>query len=204
MVLGHMLALTRTIPWYHRDMLGGRWTRGDSATRHELRHYRLGIVGLGEVGRRVARLAAAFGMTIAAFDPYLGDTACAERHAVRSPSLETLVGTLDILTLHVPLTEETRGMIGEPEIASMKPGSFLINAARGEILDTEAALEALSRNHLHGLALDVFDPEPPDRSWPEDPRLILTPHIGGGTHEARASIGIRLWEKISAAYPPSS
>ena len=200
MVLGHMLALTRTIPWYHRDMLRGGWTRNDSATRHELRHYQLGIVGLGEVGRRVARLASAFGMAIVAFDPYLDDRDFAERKATRAGSLDALLANLDILTLHVPLTEETRGMIAAKQIAAMKPGSFLVNAARGEILDTGAALEALAGHHLAGLALDVFDPEPPSRLWPDDPRLILTPHIGGGTHEARASIGTRLWEKISAAY----
>ena len=200
MVIGHMLALTRTIPWYHRDMTAGRWTRDDSATRHELRHYRLGIVGLGEVGRRVARLACTFGMTINAFDPYLSDSDFATRSATRATSMAGLLEAADILTLHVPLTEETRGMIGAQQIASLTKGSFLINAARGEILDTDAALEALSRGHLAGLALDVFDPEPPSRVWPDDPRLILTPHIGGGTHEARASIGTRLWEKISARY----
>lgn len=200
MVLGHMLALTRTIPWYHRDMLRGGWTRNDSATRHELRHYQLGIVGLGEVGRRVARLASAFGMAIVAFDPYLHDRDFTERKTTRAGSLDALLANLDILTLHVPLTEETRGMIAGKQIAAMKPGSFLVNAARGEILDTSAALQALAKHHLAGLALDVFDPEPPSQPWPDDPRLILTPHIGGGTHEARASIGTRLWEKISAAY----
>lgn len=203
MVVGHMVSLTRTISWYHRDMLRGGWTRDDSATRHELRHYRLGVIGLGEVGRRVARLASAFGVEVHAFDPYLDERVFASRSAHRAPSLDSLLAGTDILTLHVPLTEETRGMIGRSQIAALKRGSFLINAARGEILDTEAALAALTSDHLAGLALDVFDPEPPSRHWPDDPRLILTPHIGGGTHEARASIGARLWEKIVAAYPRS-
>ncbi|MEO6259517.1 MAG: NAD(P)-dependent oxidoreductase, partial [Thermoanaerobaculia bacterium] len=111
MVLGHMLTLTRTIPWYHRDMMNGGWNRNDSATRHELRHYRLGIVGLGEVGRRVARLASAFGMHVAAFDPYLDEGDFGLRDAEQAPSLDALLAGLDILTLHVPLTEETVGMI---------------------------------------------------------------------------------------------
>lgn len=198
MVIGHIIALTRTVPAYTAEMLRGVWKRDDSATRHELRHYRLGIVGLGEVGRRVARLAAAFGMHVAAFDPYLGEADFDERGAVRIRLLDELLRASDVVTLHVPLSGETRGMIAAVEIAVMPRGAILINAARGEVLDTAAALDALARNHLGGLALDVFDPEPPQRPWPDDPRLILTPHIAGGTHEARASIGELLWERIVA------
>jgi len=129
-------------------------------------------------------------MTVAAYDPYVGEA--------RAESLDALLRGSDIVTLHVPLTEETRGMIAAPQLAAMPPGAFLINAARGEVLDTDAALAALAANHLGGLALDVFDPEPPSRSWPADPRLILTPHIAGGTHEARACIGSLLWDRIVA------
>ena len=196
LVIGHVIALTRTVPAYTAEMRRGIWKRDDSATRHELRHYRLGIVGLGEVGRRVARLATAFGMHVAAFDPYLGEADFDERGAVRIRLLDELLRASDVVTLHVPLSGETRGMIGAPEIAVMPRGAILVNAARGEVLDTDAALDALERNQLAGLALDVFDPEPPTRSWPSDPRLILTPHVAGGTHEARASIGELLWARI--------
>ena len=188
LAIGFMIALTRTVPAYSAEMHRGLWNRADAATRHELRHYRLGIVGLGQVGGRVARLAAAFGMTVAAYDPYVEEA--------RAETLEALLRGSDIVTLHVPLTEETRGMIAAPQLAAMPRGAFLINAARGEVLDTDAALAALVANHLGGLALDVFDPEPPSRSWPADPRLILTPHIAGGTHEARACIGSLLWSFI--------
>ncbi|MEK6373124.1 MAG: NAD(P)-dependent oxidoreductase [Acidobacteriota bacterium] len=198
MVIGHIIALTRTVPAYTAEMRRGVWKRDDSATRHELRHYRLGIVGLGEVGRRVARLAAAFGMHVAAFDPYIGEADFDERGAVRIRLLDELLRASDVVTLHVPLSGETRGMIAAVEIAVMPRGAILINAARGEVLDTDAALGALAGNQLGGLALDVFDPEPPQRAWPVDPRLILTPHVAGGTHEARASIGEMLWEKIVA------
>jgi len=92
-------------------------------------------------------------------------------------------------------------MIGANEIASMPDGAIVINAARGEVLDTDAALDALTRNKLHGLALDVYDPEPPNRTWPDDPRLILTPHIAGCTTEAKSAIGAKLYEKICAHYP---
>ncbi len=91
-------------------------------------------------------------------------------------------------------------MIGARELAAMKPGSFLLNAARGEVLDQRAALAALASHHLAGLALDVFDPEPPTTSFPDDPRLILTPHIGGGTHEAKSAIGEKLYARIVAFY----
>jgi phosphoglycerate dehydrogenase-like enzyme len=196
LVIGHVIALTRTVPSYTADMRHGVWKRDDCAARHELRHYRLGIVGLGEVGRRVARLAAAFGMHVAAFDPYLGEADFDERGAVRIRLLDELLRASDVVTLHVPLSGETRGMIAAPEIAVMPRGAIVVNAARGEVLDTDAALDALVRDHLGGLALDVFDPEPPQRAWPDDPRLILTPHVAGGTYEARACIGELLWEKI--------
>jgi len=200
MVIAAMISLTRTIPAYTRELVRGVWNREDCATRHELRHYRFGIVGLGEVGRRVARLAGVFGMRVAAIDPYISDRDFVERGAVRVRSLDELLKSSDIVTLHVPLTPETRRMIRAPQIASMPRGSVLINAARGEVLDQKAALDALQSNHLNGLALDVFDPEPPPHGFPDDPRLILTPHIGGCTHEAKAAIGAKLYEKIVEFY----
>jgi phosphoglycerate dehydrogenase-like enzyme len=188
LVIGHIIALTRTVPAYTAEMRGGVWNRDDCATRHELRHYRLGIVGLGQVGSRVARYAAAFGMKVSAYDPYIGEL------PERVASLDELLRASDIVTLHVPLTDETRNMIGAAEMAAMPRGAILINAARGEVLETTAALAALG--HLGGLALDVFDPEPSVRTWPDDPRLILTPHIAGCTHEARAHIGSLLWDRV--------
>ncbi len=199
LVIGLMISLTRTVPWYGRDLARGTWSRSDCASRHELRHYRLGIVGLGHVGRCVTRLAAGFGMRSIAFDPYLAESDFLERGARRAGSLEELLASSDIVTLHVPLTGETRGMFGTAEIRSMPRGSFLINTARGEVLDLPAALEALASGHLEGLALDVFDPEPPVTPFPDDPRLILTPHIAGCSFEAKASIGERLYERVVEA-----
>ena len=192
LVIGCIIAMTRTVPFYTRSLVRGEWVRDDCATRHEMRHYRLGIIGLGNVGSRVARLALAFGMEPQAYDPYVGEA--------RVSTLDELVTSSDIVTLHVPLTHETRKMIGAREIASMRRGSFLINAARGEVLDQQAALDALGSGHLGGLALDVFDPEPPAGGFPDDPRLILTPHIGGCSHECKTAIGARLYEKIVAFY----
>ena len=200
LVIGFMIALTRTVPAYDREMRAGVWNRDDCATRHELRHHRLGIIGLGQVGMRVARLARVFGMPVSAFDPYITDDEFAQRDAARISSLDALLRISDILTLHVPFTPETRSMIGSRELATLPPGAIVINAARGEVLDADAALAALSHNALGGLALDVYDPEPSTRAWPDDPRLILTPHIAGCTTEAKSAIGAKLYEKICAFY----
>lgn len=200
LVIGHMIALTRTIPAYNLSMRAGVWNRDDCATRHELRHHRLGIVGLGEVGKRVARLAAAFGMRVSAVDPYISEDDFVQRGAARVVSLEALLRDCDILTLHVPFTPETQSLIDAKELASLPSGAIVINAARGEVLDVDAALDALARNSLGGLSIDVYDPEPPTRTWPDDPRLILTPHIAGCTTEAKSAIGAKLYEKIVAFY----
>jgi D-3-phosphoglycerate dehydrogenase len=200
LVIALMISLTRTVPAYDREMRAGIWSRDDCATRHELRHHRLGIIGLGQVGMRVSRLAAAFGMRVTAFDPYISDDDFAQRGATRVTSLDALLHESDIITIHVPFTPETRGMLGANEIASMPRGAIVINAARGEVLDVDAALAALSHNDLGGLGLDVYDPEPPTRTWPDDPRLILTPHIAGCTTEAKSAIGAKLYEKICAFY----
>jgi phosphoglycerate dehydrogenase-like enzyme len=188
LVIGQIITLTRTIPQYTRELTRGEWRRSDCATRHELRHYRLGIVGLGNVGTRVARLASAFGMPVRACDPYVAEA---------DASLDQLLATSNIVTLHVPLTDETRTMIGASQIASMPRGAILINAARGEVLDLDAALAALNDNHLGGLAVDVFDPEPTTRTFPDDPRLIVTPHIAGCTFEAKNDAAELLYEKLT-------
>lgn len=200
LVIGAIISLTRSVPFYHRDVIAGRWSRDDCATRHEMHHYHLAILGLGQVGRRVARLARAFGMRVTAYDPYISDADFAERGADRVQSLEALLDIADVLTIHVPLTKETRGMIDKRAIDRLRRGAFLISMARGEVLDQSAALSALQSNHLGGLAMDVYDPEPPVTSFPDDPRLLLTPHIAGCTYECKAAIGATLFEKIVAFY----
>ncbi len=192
LVIGLIISMTRTVPLYTREVASGIWRRDDCTTRHELPHYSLGIVGHGNVGSRLSRLATAFGMRPRAYDPYITDFGAAGR----VDSLEELLATSDIVTLHVPLTNETRRMIAERQLQTMRRGSFLISTARGEVLDLEAALAALASGHLGGLAVDVFDPEPPRRTFPDDPRLILTPHIGGGTFEAKHDAVELLYRKI--------
>ena len=204
LVVGNMIALTRTVPFYMREVVQGRFFRDDCAARHELRHHTLGIIGLGQVGTRVARLAGAFRMPVQAFDPYVEDSVFSSCNAHRVSSLAELLETSDIVTSHVPLTAETRRMLGAPQIRAMRRGSYLINAARGEVIDQKAALDALAQGHLAGVALDVFDPEPPDGNLPDDPRLILTPHIAGCSHEVKSDVGAKLFAKIAAFYDARS
>ena len=192
LVLGFMISMTRTVPFYTREVVRGVWSRDDCAARHELRHFRVGIVGLGNVGSLVAKYARVFGMEVHAYDPYVEEA--------RVSSLDELLAMTHILTLHVPLTNETRKMIGAREIAQLARGSYLINAARGEVLDQDAAIDALRTGHLAGVALDVFDPEPPTDAFPDDPRLILTPHIAGCSYEVKTTVGGQLFEKIAAHY----
>jgi D-3-phosphoglycerate dehydrogenase len=139
-------------------------------------------------------------MRVTAFDPYISDDDVAARGAARARSMDELLRATDILTLHVPLTRETRGIAGARELALLPRGAYVINASRGEVLDQRAALAALASDHLAGLALDVFDPEPPETSFPDDPRLILTPHVGGCSYEVKTTVGGRLFEKISEYY----
>jgi D-3-phosphoglycerate dehydrogenase / 2-oxoglutarate reductase len=200
LVIGFMISMTRTVPFYTREVVRGTFPRDDCATRHELRHFRLGIVGLGQVGMLVTKLGGAFGMSVQAYDPYVADGEFVLRGATRALSLQGLLGNIDILTMHVPLTEETRSMVGAEELRMLQRGSYVVNASRGEVLDQRAALAALAENHLAGLALDVFEPEPPDTAFPDDPRLILTPHIGGCSYEVKTTVGGRLYERICGWY----
>ncbi len=196
-VVGLMISLTRTIPAYDRMMRSGIWQRDDCSTRRELRSHRLGIVGIGRVGSRVAALAKAFDVRSVAYDPYVSAEEVQKRGATKISSLDELLLQIDILTLHVPLTKETRQMIGPKEIETLPAGSILINASRGAVLDTAAVVSALERGHLAGAALDVFEEEPPrERQWPDLPQLILTPHIAGCSRESKASIGGLIYEKI--------
>lgn len=200
LVIAFMISLTRTVGEYDRMVRGGGWSRGDCATRRELRGYRLGIVGLGRVGGRVARLAGAFGMTPRAYDPYISDATALERGAPLVPTLDELVASSDILTMHVPLTSETNRMIDGAVLDRLPRRAIVLNTCRGPVVDVRDALARLDGVRLAGLALDVYDDEPPRGiEWPDTPRLILTPHIAGCSGESKASIGRLLYEKLCDA-----
>lgn len=200
LVIGLMLSLTRTIPLYDRMMKSGDWNRSDCANRHELRHFDIGIIGIGRVGTLVSRLARTFGCTVRAYDPYVDSSEIGDRGATKMDSLQELLSSSRIVTLHVPLTAETRGLMGSEQLRMLPRSSVLINTSRGEVVDAEAVLHSLSSGELAGAALDVFDPEPPAWQWPNDPRLILTPHIAGCTHEAKRDAGERMYRELCAFY----
>lgn len=195
-VIGAMIALTRTVPAYTRQVRQGIWQREDCATRRELRSHQLGIVGIGRVGSLVAAHARSFGMSPLAYDPYLSAEEVARRGGHKMESFEELLARTEILTLHVPLTEETRRMVGSVQLETLPAGAIVINACRGPVVDEAAVLHALASNHLGGVALDVFEEEPPRREWPDDPRLILSPHVAGCSRESKESIAREIYTRI--------
>lgn len=187
-VLAAALTLVRPVYGATAEVAAGKWPR-TRLVGGELAGRTMGLVGFGGIARAVAARAKAFGMAVIAFDPHLspGDPAWdgVHRHA-----LPDVLATADVLSLHVPLTDETRGMLNAPALAAMKPGAILINTARGGIVEEAALADALRGGHLGGAALDVFDAEPLPAStvWDGVPNLILTPHIAGVTRESNAAV----------------
>lgn len=182
--LGLMLSLLRGIPRSaHAATLERSW---DSArvTGGELRGRTLGVLGLGQIGQAVAQLARVFGMDVLAFDPMLDDKTIEHRNAV-PVDLSTLLRRSDILTLHAPSIESTKHVIDKQRIGQMKPGAYLVNCARGALVDENALAEALLAERLAGAALDVLEGEPPDPTSPlyEVSNVIITPHMAGSTVE---------------------
>lgn len=176
-------------------MEAGDWPRGQAGQGREIAGKVLGLVGFGEIARATARLGAAMGMTCLASDPYADDFP----GAMEGTQAEVLTQA-DVLTLHVPLTGETRGMIDAGVIAAMKPGAILVNAARGGVVDEAAVARALRSGHLGGAVLDTFAAEPLGAEHPfaGAPNLILTPHVAGVTREANARVSEMTARKVAA------
>ena len=189
---------------YHSTarVLAGEWPRNALVGR-EASGKTLGIVGFGAIGRAVAQRAAALGIDIAAFDPVLppGDPAWRTSGVRRFDDLRAMLGTCDVLTLHVPLTDDTRHLIGAGEIAATKRGACIVDTARGGVLDETAMAEALACGQLGAAALDVFEDEPLPAGSPLAgvPNLYLTPHIAGLTEEANARTGELIATRIRSA-----
>lgn len=182
-----MLSLARHIPQLDAAVKSGGWPRTSGL---ELCGKTLGIVGMGAIGKKLATRAIAFGMDVIAYDPYF-DAAFAAEHGIRQMELNDLIPQADVISLHVPLTEQTKHMIGTEQIARMKDGAFVINTARGGLVDEAAAAEAIKSGKLGGIGLDAFEVEPPT----ESPlmgldNVVLTPHAGAHTDEAVAGMGL--------------
>ncbi len=176
-----MLAVMRRIPAADRGMRAGEWARGLVVQSYGKT---LGLVGLGEIGRRVAAIARALGMTVLAWS-FRRDDARLARAGARPVPLETLLREADVVSLHLRLSAETRGFLGRDRLALMKPEAFLVNTARGALVDKDALLEALRHGRLAGAGLDVFheEPVPAGDPLPALPTVVLTPHIAGMTRE---------------------
>lgn len=204
--LALMLALLRQIPAADRSVRAAEWKRSAFLGR-EARGKTLGLIGLGRVGSEVARRAAALEMKILAHDPYATE-AKAQSVGARLVELDELLRSSDVISIHAPLTPQTRRLLDAAALAKVKRGAFLVNAARGEIVDEKAVAEALREGRLGGAALDVFDPEPP-RGSPilAAPRTVLTPHIGGSTVEAQENVAVDVAQQVLdvlAGRPPAS
>ena len=193
-----LLSLCRRIPAADASVRAGRWERR-RYTGIQLHGKTLGVVGLGRVGRLVALRAQGFGMEVLAYDPYLSADAAAELR-VELVDLEQLLAGSDVVTLHVPLTEQTRGFLGTEQLVGMKPGALLVNAARGGLVDEAAVAAALETGRLAGAAFDVFAAEPPAGS-PLLARddVVLTPHLGASTIEAQRDVSVQIIEQVLAA-----
>ena len=182
LTLAQMLALARHLAAADATLKAGRWSRPPAGI--ELDGRTLGIIGCGRVGRIVARLALAFGMNVLAFDP-APPSDFAPGPGFRFAGFDDVIAAADCLSLHCPPTADGRPLLDAGAIARLKPGTLLINAARHDLVDPEVVLDALDRGHLAGLAIDVFDTEPPtDRRLADHPRVLATPHLGGYTRES--------------------
>jgi len=187
LAFGLMLSLARRIPQLDAAVKSGGWPRTSGM---ELAGRTLGVVGFGAIGKKLAVRAKAFEMDVIAYDPYF-DAAFAAEHGIRQVTLEELFPQADVISLHVPLTEQTRHMIGAAQIAAMKKGALIINTARGGLIDEAAAAEALKSGRLGGVGLDAFEVEPPqDSPLMGLDNVVMTPHAGAHTDEAVAAMGM--------------
>lgn len=193
LAFGLILSLVRKIPWLNEKTGNGEWIRSNGS---ELNGKVLGVVGLGAIGKIVAQYGQAFGMEIAAYDPYIDKEYCRE-HKIQVHSLENLVKKADVITLHVPLTPETHHLIGEEMLDTMKQGAVLVNTARGGLIDEDAAARALDSGKLGGLGMDAFEQEPPQNSPLFNRKdVVLTPHTGAHTREAAEKMAMLSVENL--------
>ncbi len=184
-----MLALSRKLPWAHNSMQEGKWDR-KTYKGNELYDKTIGVIGLGRIGKEVAHRCKAFGMRIFGFDPYLPEEQ-AEILGIKLSTLDDIFKDADIITVHTPLTDQTKGMISTSEIKKMKPGVLLINAARGGIMVEEDIAKALKEGKIGGAAFDVYSSEPPkEYIFKGIDNCITTPHLGASTSEAQVNVAV--------------
>ncbi len=190
-----MLALARRIPAADGSLKGGRWEKS-RLQGVELCGKTLGLVGCGRIGSKVADICLGLGMSVLAFDPYLREDTAAEK-GIRLTSLDEVLEESDFVSIHAALTDETRHMIGKAAFQKMKRTAYLVNCARGPIVDEQSLVEALKEGQIAGAGLDVFEKEPPLGSpLLELENVVLTPHIGASTQEGQRRTGLLAVEQL--------
>jgi D-3-phosphoglycerate dehydrogenase len=196
--LALLFALVRRIAAADASMKRGQWGRS-AYVGTELSGKTLGLIGLGRVGSEVARRALGLDMRVLVYDPYVPDEH-ARRIGLQPTELDPLLEASDFVSLHVPLTEATRGIVGAAHIAHMRPGAYVLNCARAGLIDEAALLAALDEGRLAGAAIDVFSNEPvhPDDPLPRHPKVVATPHLGASTVEAQANVAVQIANEVLA------
>jgi D-3-phosphoglycerate dehydrogenase len=195
--LALLLGVARSTAWLDRRVRSGHWDKPNYAG-YELMGKSIGLVGLGAIGRAFLELLAPFRMTVSLYDPFLPADAVPSG-VTKVDSVDALLATSDILSLHCPLTDANRGMIDRAALGRMKASAILINTARGELVDQAALIDALRERTIFGAGLDTFSPEPPPADsplWSLD-TLVVSPHVGANTHEARVRVGISDVQQIA-------
>ncbi|MFB2599195.1 phosphoglycerate dehydrogenase [Herbiconiux sp. P17] len=198
LTVGHILSLARHIPAAHAALAQGQWKRS-AYTGVELYEKTVGIIGLGRIGALITARLQAFGVNVVAYDPYV-TSARAQQLGVTLVTLDELLEQSDFITIHMPKTPETTGMISDEQLAKMKPTAFIVNVARGGLIDEDALYRALSANVIAGAGLDVFVSEPPkDSPLLALPNVIVTPHLGASTDEAQEKAGVSVAKSVRLA-----
>ena len=196
LTFAHMLSLARMLPRADATTRAGKWDK-KSLKGFELQGKTLGLLGVGRIGGRVAEVSKAFGMRVVAYDPYVSAEKAREMGVSKLEDPREVVKQSDFVSIHVPLTAETKHMVNEDLLAVFKPGSVVLNLSRGGIIDEAALYQAVKSGHLGGAALDVFETEPLTQSpLFELPNVHLTPHLGASTKEAQEKAGVMVAEQV--------
>ncbi|MBV8416264.1 MAG: phosphoglycerate dehydrogenase, partial [Verrucomicrobia bacterium] len=192
-----LAAIARNIPQAHASVKAGQWDR-KRYEGVELHGKTIGIFGMGRIGTEIARRAIAFGMRPLAYDPYLSPSRARSLQVELFEDLDQVLAQADFVTLHMPLTAETKHLINAARIAKMKRGARIVNCARGGLIDEQALFEGLKSGQIAAAALDVYETEPPPAEYPllTLPNIVFTPHLGASTAEAQESVGIEIAEAI--------
>ena len=196
LTLAHMLSLARQLPRADQTTREGKWEK-KGLMGVELSGRTLGLLGVGRIGGRVAELCKAFGMKVVVYDPYVSAERARELGATVARTPDELVAQADFVSVHVPLTPETKHLVNAPLLAKFKKGSYLLNCSRGGIVDEKALADAIASKHLAGAALDTFETEPlKETPLAQHPNVHFTPHLGASTHEAQAKAGLMVAEQV--------